>query len=387
MAIKIEGTCDPKFSRVKDAFAANFESGTEVGASAAIVLDGKPVVDIWAGHADKAKTRPWTRDTIANIYSTTKGLTAICAHRLVDQGKLDLDAPVARYWPEFAAAGKANLPVRFLLSHRAGLPAVRKPLPAEALFNWNAMTAALADQEPWWEPGTKHGYHAITYGWLVGEVIHRITGKTPGTYFRDELAKPLGLEAHIGLGAEYDSRTAEMIAAPPPAPGQPNIFAEVLNNPESVTAKAFGNPPLMFKPGLVNTREWRAAELPAANGHATARALARLYGALARGGEVVDGYRVLTPKSITQCHTEQSSGPDEVLFLSTRFGLGFMMSQPGAMLGPNERSFGHPGAGGSLGYADPAAKIGFGYVMNKMQSGLLIDSRVTNLIDALYASL
>ena len=387
MAIKIEGTCDPKFSRVKDAFAANFESGTEVGASAAIVLDGKPVVDIWAGHADKAKTRPWTRDTIANIYSTTKGLTAICAHRLVDQGKLDLDAPVARYWPEFAAAGKANLPVRFLLSHRAGLPAVRKPLPAEALFNWNAMTAALADQEPWWEPGTKHGYHAITYGWLVGEVIHRITGKTPGTYFRDELAKPLGLEAHIGLGAEYDSRTAEMIAAPPPAPGQPNIFAEVLNNPESVTAKAFGNPPLMFKPGLVNTREWRAAELPAANGHATARALARLYGALARGGEVVDGYRVLTPKSITQCHTEQSSGPDEVLFLSTRFGLGFMMSQPGAMLGPNERSFGHPGAGGSLGYADPAAKIGFGYVMSKMQSGLLIDSRVTNLIDATYASL
>ncbi len=277
--------------------------------------------------------------------------------------------------------------MRFLLSHRAGLPAVRKPLPAEALFNWDTMTAALADQEPWWEPGTKHGYHAITYGWLVGEVIRRITGKTPGTYFRDELAKPLGLEAHIGLGAEYDSRTAEMIAAPPPAPGQPNIFAEVLNNPESVTAKAFGNPPLMFKPGLVNTREWRAAELPAANGHATARALARLYGALARGGEVVDGYRVLTPKSIAQCHTEQSSGPDEVLFISTRFGLGFMMSQPGAMLGPNERSFGHPGAGGSLGYADPAAKIGFGYVMNKMQSGLLIDPRVTNLIDALYASL
>src|SRR5208282_1418598 len=289
-----------------------------------------------------------------------------------DQGKLDLDAPVARYWPEFAAAGKANLPVRFLLSHRAGLPAVRKPLPPEALFNWEAMTAALADQEPWWERGTRHGYHAITYGWLVGEDIRRITGKTPCSYFLDDLATPLGLDAHIGLAAEHDSRTANLIASPPPAPGEPNIFADIINKPESVTAKAFGNPPSMMTPGLVNTREWRAAELPAANGHATARALARLYGALARGGEV-DGYRVLSPKSIAQCHHEQSRGPDEVLFISTRIGLGFMMSQPGASLGPNERSFGHPGAGGSLGYADPDAKIGFGYVMNKMQSSILID--------------
>src|SRR5271155_3471999 len=276
MAVKIEGTCDPKFSRVKDAFAENFEKRSEVGAAAAVLLDGKSVVDIWGGHADKAKTRPWTRDTLVNVYSTTKGVTAICAHRLIDKGLIDIDAPVAKYWPEFAHAGKEKIPVRFLLSHRAGLPAVRKPLEIGALFDWNAFPAALAEMEPWWVPGTTHGYHAITYGWLVGEVIRRITGKTPGTYFRDELAKPLGLDAHIGLGAEYDSRTADMIAAPPPAPGQPDIFAEVLNNPESVPAKAFGNPPWMFKPGLVNTREWRSAELPAANGHATARALARL---------------------------------------------------------------------------------------------------------------
>ncbi len=386
MAINIEGSCDPKFNRVKEAFAANFEKGDEVGAAVAIVVDGKPVVDLWAGYADKAKTRPWTRDTLVNVYSTTKGLTAICAHRLVDQGKLDIDAPVSTYWPEFAAAGKEKLPVRYLLSHQAGLPAVRKPLPPEALFDWDAMCEALAQQEPWWEPGRKHGYHALTFGWLVGEVIRRITGKTPGTYFRDELARPLGLDAHIGTGPEHDERIASMIASPPPPPGQPNIFLEVINNPESVTAKAFANPPLMSKPGLVNTREWRAAELPAANGHATARSLARLYGALARGGEV-DGYRVLSPESIARCHQEQAMGPDEVLFISTRFGLGFMMSQPGASLGPGPRSFGHPGAGGSLGYADPDAKVGFGYVMNKMQSSILIDPRVTNLIDAMYASM
>jgi len=390
MAVKIEGTCEPKFNRVKEAFAANFEpgatAGAEVGAAVALTLDGKPVVDLWAGHADKEKTRPWTRDTIVNVYSTTKGLTAICAHRLVDQGKLDIDAPVAKYWPEFAAAGKEKIPVRFLLCHRAGLPAISKTLAPDSLFDWTAMCAALAEQKPWWDPGMRHGYHALTFGWLVGEVIRRITGKSPGTYFRDEVAKPLGLDTHIGLGAEHDARVADLIASPPPRPGEPNLFAEVLKNPESVTAKAFANPPVLGAPGLVNSRAWRGCEIPAANGHTTARSLARLYGALARGGEV-DGYRVLTPESIVRCHSEQASGPDEVLFISTRFGLGFMMSQPGASLGPNPRSFGHPGAGGSLGFADPEARIGFGYVMNKMQAGLLIDPRATTLIDAAYASL
>jgi CubicO group peptidase (beta-lactamase class C family) len=386
MAVKVEGTCDPKFSRVRDAFVENFEKRNEVGAAAAVMLDGKSVVDLWAGHADRAKTRPWTRDELVNVYSTTKGVTAICAHRLADQGKLDLDAPVAKYWPEFAQGGKDKMPVRFLLSHRAGLPAVRKVLDGDALFNWKTMTDALAEQEPWWTPGTNHGYHAITFGYLVGEVIRRISGKTPGAYLRDELAGPLGLDFHIGLDAKHDSRTANLIPSPPPGPGEPNPFADAMKDPESMLAKAFMNPPMMARPGLGNSREWRAAEIPAANGHGTARSLARLYGALARGGEL-DGVRVMSKHEIAQCSIEQSFGPDAVLMLSTRISLGFMMSQPGASLGPNPKSFGHPGAGGSLGYADPEAKIGFGYTMNKIQASLLIDPRATALIDAVYASL
>jgi CubicO group peptidase (beta-lactamase class C family) len=386
MAVKIEGTCDPKFSRVKDTFAENFEKRGEVGAAAAVMLDGKSVVDIWAGHADREKTRPWTRDTLVNVYSTTKGVTAICAHRLADKGLLDIDAPVAKYWPEFAQAGKDKLPVRYLLSHRAGMAAVRKPLDDDALFKWDKMTTALAEQEPWWEPGTKHGYHALTFGHLVGEVIRRITGKTPGTYLRDEIAGPLGLDLHIGLDAKDDARTGDMIAMPPPGPGEPNLFAEVMKNPESVAFKAFMNPPGGMRPGLVNSREWRAAEIPAANGHTTARSLAKLYGALARGGEL-DGVRVMSTEQVAKCSIEQSNGPDALLVINTRFSLGFMMSQPGASLGPNAKSFGHPGAGGSLGYADPEAKIGFGYTMNKMHASLLIDPRATALIDAVYASM
>lgn len=386
MAVKIEGTCDPKFNRVKDAFAENFEKRGEVGAAAAIMLDGKSVVDIWAGHADKEKSKPWARDTLVNVYSTTKGVTAICAHRLADKGLLDIDAPVSKYWPEFAQAGKDKLPVRYLLSHKAGLAAVRKTLDEDALFKWDKMTTALAEQEPWWEPGTKHGYHALTFGYLVGEVIRRITGKTPGTYLREELAGPLGLDLHIGLDAKNDARTGDMIPMPPPAPGEPNLFAEIMKDTESVTFKAFMNPPGGMRPGLVNTREWRAAEIPAANGHTTARSLAKLYGAVARGGEL-DGVRVMSKEQVAQCSIEQSNGPDALLILNTRFSLGFMMSQPGASIGPNAKSFGHPGAGGSLGYADPEAKIGFGYTMNKMHAGLLIDARATALIDALYASM
>jgi CubicO group peptidase (beta-lactamase class C family) len=386
MAVQIVGTCDPKFSRVKDAFAENFEKRGEVGAAVAVVLDGKSVVDLWAGHADRDKTRPWTRDTLVNVYSTTKGVTAICAHRLADKGLLDFDAPVVRYWPEFAQAGKARIPVRYLLSHRAGLAAVRKPLDDDALFKWEKMTSALAEQEPWWEPGTKHGYHALTFGHLVGEVIRRITGKTPGTYLRDEIAGPLGLDLHIGLDAKDDARTGDMIPMPPPGPGEPNLFADIMKDPESVTYKAFMNPPGGMRPGLVNSREWRAAEIPAANGHTTARSLAKLYGTLARGGEQ-DGVRVMSKEQVAQCSLEQSNGPDALLMINTRFSLGFMMSQPGASLGPNAKSYGHPGAGGSLGYADPEAKIGFGYTMNKMHASLLIDPRATALIEAVYASL
>jgi CubicO group peptidase (beta-lactamase class C family) len=384
----IEGTCEPRFERVKKAFVENFSTRMELGAATAVTLDGKPVVDLWGGWADKAKTTPWTRDTIVNVFSTTKGLTAICAHRLVDQGKLDLDAPVAKYWPEFAQAGKQDLPVRYLLSHRAGLPAIRKPLPTKALFSWEAMTSALAEQDPWWVPGTRHGYHALNYGWLVGEVVRRITGRSLGTYFREEIAQPLGLDCHIGLEARHDARVTAILPAPPPAPGEPNAFLEMMKDPESVSAKTLMNPPDLIAPHTVNSREWRGAEIPAANGHTTARALARVYGALSRGGEV-DGVRVLTPASIQRCHTEQSNGPDTVLMISTRFSLGFMLSQPlpGSSLGPNPHIFGHPGAGGSLGIADPDTKIGFGYTMNQMGTGLLVDPRAEALIKAVYESL
>jgi CubicO group peptidase (beta-lactamase class C family) len=386
MTVKIEGTCDPRFERVKEVFADSFANGMEVGAAVAATLDGKPIIDLWGGHADKAKSKPWTRDTLVNVYSTTKGLAAICAHRLVDQGKLDLDAPVAKYWPEFAQAGKEKIPVNQLLSHRAGLPAIRKQLPMDAYFNWNVMCAALAAHEPWWEPGTRHGYHAITFGYLIGEVIRRITGKTPGTCLRDEIARPLNLDMHIGVDASFDARIAELIGAPPPPPGPPDQFTEMASDPESVTFKAVANPRPVIDPALINSREWRGAEVPAANGHATARSLAALYGALASGGKA-NGYTVLTPESIRRAHTEQAIGPDVVLGVVTRWGLGFALTQPAVPIGPNPRTFGHPGAGGSIGFADPDARLGFGYVMNQMGSDALIDGRAAALFNAIFAAL
>jgi CubicO group peptidase (beta-lactamase class C family) len=276
--------------------------------------------------------------------------------------------------------------VSYLLNHKAGLAAVRTPLKHEELFSWEKTTSELARQEPWWTPGTKHGYHAITFGWLVGEVVRRISGKSLGTYFRDEIAKPLGADAQIGTSADNDARIAEIIFAQPPGPGERNIFAEMLKDPTSVNAMSIMNPPTMFTPENINSRAWRGAEIPGANGHANARALARIYGALARSGEV-DGVKIFGPKEIERCYTEQSYGPDAVLPITTRFGLGFMLSQPDMMMGPNPRSFGHPGAGGSLGYSDPDAKVGFGYVMNQMSNDVLLDRRPGALIDAIYASL
>ncbi|HKF29115.1 MAG TPA: serine hydrolase domain-containing protein [Candidatus Binataceae bacterium] len=384
---KIEGEVDKRFESVRKAFAENFEKRGELGAAVALLIDGRPVVDLWGGYFDKAKNRPWNRDTLVNVYSTTKGLTATCAHRLIDQGKLDPDEPVSRYWPEFAQAGKKDLPVRYLLSHRAGLPAIRKVLAEEALFDWDAMAASLAEQEPWWQPGTKHGYHAMTIGWLVGEVIRRITGRGLGRYFREEIAQPLKLDCHIGLAAAEDSRVSDLLPSPPPGPDEPNLFVEAMKEPEGATAKAFLNPPVLTKPNLVNTRSWRGAELGAANAHTTARSLARLYGSLARGGEI-DGYRIVRPEALERFYAEQSYGPDQVLMqMPTRFSMGFMLSQPDAMFGPHRKAFGHPGAGGSLGFADPQAKVGFGYTMNQMANGLLIDARASALIDAFYAAL
>jgi CubicO group peptidase (beta-lactamase class C family) len=384
--VAIDGMCDSGLQRVHDAFAENFAQHGEAGATVAVTVNGKPVVDLWAGHADATRTRPWTRDTIVNIASSTKGLTAICAHRLVDRGLLDLQAPVATYWPEFAQAGKAAIPVHFLLSHRAGLPAIDAPLPTEALYDWDRMTSALAAQKPWWEPGAQHGYHAFTFGWLVGEVVRRITGKSLGRYWREEVAEPLGIDCHIGLAAEHDARVAEFIPIPPPPPGEPDLEEELLKNAGPMAQKAINNPPKTVAD--MNTRAWRKAEIPAGNAHTNARALARVYGALACGGEV-DGIRVLGPESIERARTEQANGPDAVLFgLPTRFGLGFSLPLQGTGFGSSSAAaFGCPGAGGSIGFADPDAHVGFGYVMNQMQTVMPVDPRALRMIDALYASL
>ncbi len=375
----IEGDVDPRFSRVRDALAECF-SMNELGAAVAVVVDGRLVVDLCAGHTDGARSKPWTQDTLVNVFSTTKGWTSACVHRLVDQGRLDLDRPVAHYWPGFAQADKGRILVRSLLDHRAGLPAVRTPLPPEALYDWRAMTSALAAETPWWEPDTQHGYHAITFGWLLGELIRRVTGKTPGRYFREEIAGPLGLDAHIGLAEIDHARCAELRPARRDPEQGRTLFERIAAEPESMTARAFTNPITIALPQSFASREWRAAELPSVNGHATARAVAGLYGAIAAG-------RLLSRESVERAGTETSYGEDAVLGVTTRFGLGYMLSQPGEAFGPSPGSFGHPGAGGSVGFADPSLRLGFGYVTNRMGTRILLDPRAKLLIDAVYASL
>lgn len=378
------GECEPRFHKVREVFERNLTRG-EVGAAIAVTLNGRPVVDLWGGHADRARTRSWERDTLVNVYSTTKGMTALCALRLIDAGWLDLDTPVAEYWPEFAQGGKGDLPVRYLLTHQAGLPAIRKELPGDALYRWDLMTEALAEQAPWWTPGTRHGYHALTFGYLVGELLRRVDGRSIGRYFREELAEPLGLDFHIGLEAAQHARCAEMIPAQRATPGAPDLMKEFMKSASEVTARAFNNPSIAD--AAANSAAWRKAEIPAANGHGTARDLARVYGALAIGGEL-DGCSLLSSAAIEQASREQAFGPDEVLLkMPMRFGLGFFLTQKLIPLGPNPRSFGHPGAGGSIAFADPDARLGFAYVMNQMQQGLTGDARGFGLIHALYEAL
>jgi CubicO group peptidase (beta-lactamase class C family) len=384
--LTIDGHCEPRFTAVREQFFKNFTERGDVGAAVCVYLDGVRVVDCWGGHADRARTRPFGPDTIVSVASTTKGMVALCAHMLAERGKLDLDAPVARYWPEFAAVDKQDIPVRWLLSHRAGLPAIRPSLSAAALFDWTAMTAAIAETAPWWTPGERHGYHAITYGHLVGEVIRRVDGRTVGAFLRDEVTGPLRADFFIGVPEEADGRAAEVL--PPPPPGEPTIWDTLLADPESVSGRTFLNPPRPL--GLVNTRAWRAAEIPAANGHTSARGVARVYAALARGGEL-DGVRLLAPATIERAIEEQSRGRDAVLSLPTRFATGFMLGMPGGIFncGPGRRTFGHPGHGGSIGFADPDARIGFGYVTNQYVTGTAPhpDRRVPSLVDAMYAAL
>jgi CubicO group peptidase (beta-lactamase class C family) len=382
VATEIHGTCAPRFAAVREAFAGNFEAGREVGATFAVTLDGEPVVDLWAGHADAARMRPWERDTIVNVFSTTKAMTATVAHMLVDRGLLDLDAPVARYWPEFAAAGKQDIPVRWLLSHTAGLPGITPRLTMEALFDWERMTGALAAETPWWTPGTANGYHAVTFGHLVGEIVRRILGCSLGAFFRDEVARPLGADFHIGLPATEDARVAEMV--PPTreetnAAGQPAVLDR-----QSLQGRVLSNPPL--RPEFANRLDWRRAEIPAANGHGNARSVARVLSALACGG-AVDGARLVRQETLDRAIEEQAYAKDLVLGRTFRWGLGFMLTSRELPLGPNPRIFGHGGWGGSLGFADLDARVSWAYVMNKMSPGTAGDVRAAGMIAALYGAL
>jgi CubicO group peptidase (beta-lactamase class C family) len=377
--IKIQGYCDKKFSAVKEAFQKNFENDLEMGASFAATIDGKFVVDIWGGYADAAKTRPWKRDTIVNVFSTTKVMTALCALILVDRGLLDLDAPVARYWPEFAQNGKEKIPVRYLLSHQSGLAIFDKPTPVEALYDWNRIIKQLAAQKPQWEPGKHSGYHAITFGYLVGEVVQLITNKTLGTFFHEEVAVPLKADFYIGLPKKHDYRVGEMIPPPVIKPGEPGY---VQIDPDSLMGKhmKYSNIPVEAS----RERAWRSAEIPAVNGHGNARSVARVGAALACGGEL-DGVRLLSLPTIEKAIEEQCYGTDLLLGVPIRYGLGFGLNSKEAPIGPNQRSFFWMGWGGSLMLMDLDAKLSWSYVMNKMKNPP--DPRSAGISQALYAAL
>jgi len=377
----IDGDCDARFAAVRDAFAASFDASREVGASFAATVGGRMVVDLWGGHADVARTRPWRRDTIVNVFSTTKAMTALCAHILVDRGLLDLDAPVTRYWPEFAAAGKETIPVRMLLSHTAGLAAIRQKLALEVLYDWDRYAAVIAAEAPWWEPGTANGYHAVTFGHLVGEVIRRISGRSVGQFLRDEVTGPLGADFHIGLPPSEDGRCGEMVR-PTAVENASAGLAEPA--PDSLRAKVLGNP--VLRPEVANTADWRRAEIPAANGHGNARSVARVLSAMACGGSV-DGVHLLGAESIARAIETQAWAPDLVLGFKIKWGLGFMLVSEQLPLSPNPRTFGHGGWGGSLGFADLDAGVSWAYVMNKMTPGTAGDPRGFLLASALYGAL
>lgn len=384
----IEGTCDAAFEPLKAAFVENFHSRGDIGAAVSAVVDGRTVVDLWGG--DAAPGQPWQRDTIVNVWSSTKGAVALAAHMLVDRGLLDLDEPVATYWPEFAAAGKATMPVRYLLSHRSGLSGARDPITIDDLPDWGKVTGILAATEPWWEPGTKSGYHALTFGYLVGEVIRRVSGRSVGRFVAEEIAGPLGADIRIGLDDAAIARCAQLsMDVPPPDSANAAMFAQL----DPAVLAALMNPSMAapFAADIGCTDQWRRAEIPAANGHATARGLATMYSALANGGGHA-GVRLLSAEAVERARVGQGATVDIVLGagnggLATEWALGFILSGEHGLLGPNPRTFGHGGYGGSFGMADPDAGASLGYVMNHMGNNLVGDPRQVALFTALYECL
>ena len=370
MSTEVHGTCDPRFEGVRKTFAGNLESGADIGASFAVTMNGEMVVDLWGGWADPGQTRPWEADTLVNVYSTTKTMTAVTALLLADRGQLDIHAPVARYWPEFAANGKSAVTVAHLMSHASGLSGWKEPITVEDLYDWEKATSRLAAQAPFWEPGTAPGYHGMTQGFLVGEVVRRITGASLGTVFRTEIAEPLGADFHIGLPASEDHRVAELI---PPPPGQG--MAEGDDLPE-LTANMSNNPRVPVE--VTQTRAWRGAEIPAAGGHGNARAIARVHALLANGGEV-DGRRYMSEAGCRRALELQVEGQDLVMHIPARFGLGFGLAGA-SMPTPNPNTIFWGGYGGSLAIIDMDARTSFGYAMNRMAPTTTGDMRGFGLI-------
>ncbi len=373
--VQIQGYFDLKFEALRDAFAALFDEPQERGMALCVQVGGETVVDLWAGVADKEGQQAWHSDTILNLFSCTKTFTAVTALQLVGEGKLELDAPVARYWPEFAAAGKDKITLRHLLSHQAGLPALREMLPAEALYDWHAMTTALAAEQPWWPLGEGHGYAPITYGWLVGEVLRRVEGRGPGESIVARTAKPLGLDFHVGLADEEFDRVAII------SRGKGNfgdaaaqrLLKTMMSEPAAMSTRAFTNPPSIMT--STNKPEWRRMQQPAANGHGNARSLAGFYSGL------LDG-QLLESELLAELTREHAVGEDKTLLTRTRFGLGCMLDQPevaNATYGMGPRAFGHPGAGGSIGFADPERDVAFGFVTNNLGPFVLMDPRAQKL--------
>ena len=381
--MQIQGYFDLRFEAVREAFAALFENPGERGAALCVQVAGETVVDLWAGPADKDGQEMWQEDTLLNLFSCTKTFAAVAVLQLVGEGKLELDAPVARYWPEFAAAGKERITVRQLLCHQAGLPAIRASLPGEALYDWAAMCAALAAEEPWWTPGTAHGYAPITFGWLIGELLRRVEGREPGEVIVARTARPLGLDFHIGLDDAEFHRVAHIARGKGPVGDEAaqRLLRTIMREPQSLTTRAFTNPPSVLT--STNRPEWRRMQQPAANGHGNARSLAGFYTGLLEG-------RLLEPELLAELTREHCRGEDRTLLTSTRFGLGCMLDQPGvanATYGLGPGTFGHPGAGGSVGCADPQRELSFGFVTNTLGPYVLMDPRAQRLARVVAACL
>lgn len=372
---EIHGSCDPRFEPVKAAFAANFAGGLEVGASVAVTLEGEPMVDLWGGHSDAAKTQNWNEDTIVNVWSSTKTMAAMTLLLLADRGEVDLYAPVAKYWPEYAQNGKEKSEVRHFLSHSAGLSGMDEPVENGALHDWEWMTGALARQAPWWEPGSQSGYHALTQGHLIGEVVRRVTGQSIGEFFHQEIAGPLDADFHIGTPPSCDPRIAELI---------PPSTTMDISDDGSVASRTFRNPGIDI--AETATRAWRGAEIPAANGHGNARSIVKIQTAMANGG-TASGKTMLSEKGTRRIFDEQTNGPDLVLGIPIRFGMGYGLNSPFTPLGPNKNICFWGGYGGSLVFVDQDARLCLSYVMNRMESGLMGDTRGLGLVFAMYQSM